>query len=251
MEYITLTPDTIDKEHLCCAITEKKGETAVADKKQWLREAMKDGLVFYKANVRGKAFIEYLPAEAAWNPVKADHCFYINCLWVSGQYKGKGISNDLMKKCIEDAKEQDKNGIVMIAGKKKIPYLCDPKYLKYKGFVSVDSWGPYELFYLPLKETKELPHFLKNEDIAKSHPEGYTLYYTNQCPFTSKYAKILKQVLDEANIPCALIHIQDKDAARNVPAPVTNYALFKGSKYLGNEILSEKKIAALISEYAG
>lgn len=250
MEYIKVTPENLAQEHICCAITEKKGETAIKDKKQWLDEAMKDGLVFLKAAIRGKVFIEYMPAEAAWNPIKADHYFHINCLWVSGQYKGQGLSNDLLQACIEDAKEQNKEGITILSSKKKMPYLCDPRFLKYKGFMTADTWGPYELLYLPLKENATIPTFVKNEEAAKNHPEGYTLYYTNQCPFTSKYAKTFKDEMDKAGIPCQLIHVQSSEQARLIPAPVTNYALFQGADYLGNEILSEKKIAALIEKYA-
>ena len=41
---------------------------------------------------RGKCFIEYIPAENAWNPIIADGYMYINCLWVAGSFKGNGYS---------------------------------------------------------------------------------------------------------------------------------------------------------------
>ena len=90
MEYIKLTIDNLATEHICCAIAEKKGKHRAADKKAWLKERLKEGLVFLKANVRGKVFIEYIDAERAWVPIQARNCLFINCLWVAGQYKGKG-----------------------------------------------------------------------------------------------------------------------------------------------------------------
>ena len=61
MEYIQLTQENLQKEHICCSMTEKKGDHSVTDKKAWLKERMEEGLVFYKADVRGKVFIEYIP----------------------------------------------------------------------------------------------------------------------------------------------------------------------------------------------
>ena len=58
------------------------------ERRSWLKERFRDGLVFEKLNVRGKVFIEYIPAEHAGYPVTAEGYMFINCFWVSGQYKG-------------------------------------------------------------------------------------------------------------------------------------------------------------------
>ena len=91
MNYIRITKENIDKEHICCAMS---GKQSVA-KKEWLRQRFDDGLVFYRSEERGKCFIEYIPAENAWVPIEADGYLYIDCLWVSGSMKGHGYSNDL------------------------------------------------------------------------------------------------------------------------------------------------------------
>lgn len=89
------------------------------DKKAWLKERLDEGLVFLKCNVRGKCFIEYIPAEYAWAPVEADGYMYIDCLWVSGQFKGHGYSTLLLDECIRDSKEKGKKGLVILSSKKK------------------------------------------------------------------------------------------------------------------------------------
>ncbi len=68
MNYIRITKENIDKEHICCAMS---GKQSVA-KKEWLRQRFDDGLVFYRSEERGKCFIEYIPAENAWVPIEAD-----------------------------------------------------------------------------------------------------------------------------------------------------------------------------------
>ena len=48
--YINITLDNIDNEHLCCAISDKKHQEGVNLKKEWLKERMKEGHVFRKLN---------------------------------------------------------------------------------------------------------------------------------------------------------------------------------------------------------
>ena len=110
MELIKLTHENLDQEHICCAISSSK-DVQVMSKKAWLKERLDEGLVFLKGNVRGKCFIEYIPAEYAWAPVEAEGYLYIDCLWVSGQFKGHGYSNLLLNACIEDGKEKGKRGL--------------------------------------------------------------------------------------------------------------------------------------------
>ena len=71
MELIRLTHENIESEHICCAISNNK-DVQVMSKKEWLSSRLDEGLVFLKEDVRGKCFIEYIPAEYAWAPVLAD-----------------------------------------------------------------------------------------------------------------------------------------------------------------------------------
>ena len=105
MEYIRVTKENIDNEHICCAISSNK-DVQVISKKEWLRDRFDDGLVFLKSAERGKCFIEYIPAENAWNPIDAKDYMYIDCLWVAGSFKGHGYSSELLEMCIKDSKEK-------------------------------------------------------------------------------------------------------------------------------------------------
>ena len=70
MELIKITHDNLETEHICCAISNNK-DIQVMSKKDWLKARLDEGLVFLKYNVRGKCFIEYIPAEYAWAPIEA------------------------------------------------------------------------------------------------------------------------------------------------------------------------------------
>lgn len=119
MEYITITNENIEKEHICCAIGDKKHQAGVNSKKEWIRSKLKDGHVFRKLDARGKTFIEYEPIETSWVPIEGKHYTYIYCLWVAGSYKGKGIGKELLEYAINDSKEKGMSGICTLTSKKK------------------------------------------------------------------------------------------------------------------------------------
>ncbi len=247
MEYIRLTKDNLENEHICCAISNNK-DIQVSSKKAWLRERFDEGLVFLKSTERGKCFIEYIPAENAWVPIQADGYMYIDCLWVSGSFKGHGYSNDLLNACINDSKEKGKAGLCILSSAKKKPFLADPKFLKYKGFeVGDEADNGIQLWYLPFEKDVPAPHFKECAKHPHIEESGYVLYYTDQCPFNAKYVPVLEKTAAEHGIPFKAVHITDRIAAQNAPAPVTTYALFHDGEYVTNEQMNDKKFLKLVN----
>ena len=243
MNYIRITKDNIDNEHICCAMS---GKQSIA-KKEWMKRLFDDGLVFYRSEERGKCFIEYIPAENAWVPITADGYIYINCLWIAGAFKGHGYSNDLMNECIRDAKAQGKKGLCILSseGRKK-EFLSDPKYLVYKGFRVADvSDCGINLMYLPFDENAQKPEFRECAKHPNINEDGFVLYYTDQCPFTYYWVPRVAEEAKEHGIPLKIIHIENKESAQNIPAPVTTYALFRDGKFVTQAIQSDKKFLKL------
>lgn len=248
MEYVKVTKENIEKEHICCAIS-NNNDVQVSSKKAWLSDRFDEGLVFLKSTERGKCFIEYIPAENAWCPIDADGYTYIDCLWVSGSFKGHGYSNDLLGECIRDSRERGKTGLCILSSAKKKPFLADPKYLKYKGFEVADEADcGIQLWYLPFEKGAAAPKF---KECAK-HPhideDGFVLYYTNQCPFNAKYVPIIEEVAKERGVKFRAVKIESTEAAQNAPTPITTYSLFRDGKYLTNEQMNDKRFLKLISE---
>lgn len=176
---------------------------------------------------------------------------YIDCLWVSGKFKGNGYSNLLLEACIKDSNEKGKKGLVILSAKKKMGFLSDPKYMKYKGFETADSAAPYfELLYLPFDKEAQKPHFKAHLKETKEHDlqSGFTLYYTNQCPFTAKYVSILEEMAKSRDVEFKVVHIVTKEQAKNAPLPFTTFALFYSGELITHEILSEKKFEKILTD---
>ncbi len=242
MGFIRITEENIDREHICCAMSNNQS----LRKKEWLKERFREGLVFYRSEERGKCFIEYIPAENAWQPLEAEGYMHINCLWVSGSLKGHGYSNDLLNECIRDSRAQGKKGLCILSSRKKKGFLADPKYLSHKGFTVADeSDAGIQLWYLPLRDDARPPRF---RDCAR-HPQmpecGFVILYSDQCPYTYYWVPRLEKAAAEYGIPLKVIHIDSQEKAQNAPSPVTNFTIFKDGRFISHEIQSEKKLLAL------
>lgn len=247
---IAVTAENIDRQHICCAIADKKGETCVSSKKEWLKERFGDGLVFQKLDARGKVFIEYIPAEKAWCPMDAPGYLHINCFWVSGQYKGKGYASRLLETCVEDAKARGCCGLTVVASEKKRPFLSDAAYLKQKGFLAADTAQPYfVLYYLPFTEAAPVPRFKDCAKHSKIEEPGMVLYYTNQCPHTDKYVPVIVKLAEKRGAKISVHKIETTAQAQSAPTPFTIYGFFYDGEYVTNEIFGPAKFEKFLNEH--
>lgn len=247
---VTVTAENIDREHICCAISDKKGETCVSSKKAWMKERFKEGLVFQKLEARGKVFIEYIPAEKAWCPIDAPGYMHINCFWVSGQFKGKGHANRLLEACVEDARSKGCCGLTVVASEKKRPYLSDPDYLKHKGFLAADTAAPFfVLYYLPFTQGAPVPKFKDCTKQGEIEEKGMVLYYTNQCPHTDKYVPIVVNLAKERGVKIDVHKIETTEQAQSAPTPFTTYGFFYDGEFVTNEILSPAKFEKFLDQH--
>ena len=248
MEYIRVTKDNLASEHICCAISNDR-DVQVASKKAWLADRFDEGLVFLKSAERGKCFIEYIPAEAAWVPIDAGRYMYIDCLWVSGSLKGHGYSSDLLGECIKDSREKGRIGLCILSSAKKKPFLADPKYLAHKGFsVADEAQNGIQLWYLPLADGAEPPRFRECAKRPRVDEKGFVLYYTHQCPFNAKYVPIVEETARANGVPFKAIRLETREEAQNAPTPITTYALFREGEYLTNEQMNDTRFLKLLGK---
>ena len=167
--FINLTPENLDGEHLCCIIRSKKrirrgSETAVAG------GPLEGGPHFPQAERKGYGIHRIRPLETAWTPVLGDSYYYIYCLWVCGESKGKGYGRALMEYCLADARAKESPACMLGAEKQKA-WLSDQAFAKKFGFQTVDTApNGYELLALSFDGTK--PRFAPHAKKATDRKQG-------------------------------------------------------------------------------
>lgn len=249
MEIITINKQNLEEEHICCAIgNDKKNQARANSKKDWMRDRFNDGLIFKRFDQRGKIFIEYMPIEKVWKPIVGKNFMVINCLWVSGQFKGKGLSTQLLEECIKDSKSKKMDGIVVVTGNKVKPFLTDKKFYMKHGFELIDSAPPYfELLALKFNQKADNPKFVKNakEGIC-SNKKGFTFIYSNQCPFMEEYIQLMASVCKKKKFPTEVIKLKTMKEAQQISSPFGTMGIYYNGKLITHELMPEKKFDSFI-----
>ncbi|MGN0554227.1 MAG: GNAT family N-acetyltransferase [Oscillospiraceae bacterium] len=244
-EYLNLTEENIESEHICCAIGDPKHQDGVNSKKEWLKSKLKDGHVFRKLNARGKIFIEYEPIETAWVPISGKNYEYIYCLWVAGSFKGKGVGGELLEYAINDAKEKGMSGICTLSSKKKKPFLGEKKFFEHYGFKVVDEIGEYQLLALQFDDSGT-PKFNDNARKMKIDSKEFTVFYSPECPYVEHEVGELSEYAEENGIAINFIKIDSLEKAKNVPCVFNNWANFYKGEFVSNTILNANSFKKLI-----
>ncbi len=246
-QYVNLTLENIDEEHICCAIGDKKHQKGVVSKKKWIKSKLEKGHVFRKLNARGKIFIEYEPIETAWVPILGKNYEYIYCLWVAGSFKGKGIAKELLEYAINDSKEKGMSGICTLVSKKKKTFVGEKEFFIHNGFKVVDEIDDYELLALQF-DNSEIPKFNDNARKMKIDNQDFTIYYSNECPYVEYEVQELTQYAKDNNIKINFIKIDTLEKAKNAPCVFNNWANFYRGKFISNTILNANSFEKLISK---
>lgn len=244
-EYINLSEENIDNEHICCAIGDAKHQCGVNSKKEWIKSKFKEGHVFRKLDARGKTFIEYEPLETAWVPINGDNYMYIYCLWVAGSFKGKGIANELLMYAINDAKSKGMNGICTLSSKKKKPFIGEKTFFLHYGFKVVDEVGDYQLLSLQFNDGVQ-PKFSDNARKMKIDSHDFTIYYSSECPYVEYEVSELELYAKSNGVKINFIKVDSLEKAKNVPCVFNNWANFYKGEFVSNTILNANSFQKLI-----
>ena len=246
-EFINLTKENIDSEHLCCIIRSKKPHPGVEAKRRWLKERIGEGHIFRKLNQKGCCFIEYAPLETAWVPVTGDNFYYIYCLWVTGEFKGKGYGKALLDYCISQAKANGKSGVCMLGAKRQKNWLSNQAFAEKYGFKTVDETeSGYRLLALSFDGSK--PHF--NESAKKETIDNneLTIYYDMQCPYILQKIDEIKDYCESNEIPLKLEQVDTLQKAKELPCVFNNFGAFYNGKFETVNLLDVGTVKKIIGK---
>ncbi|HNX61571.1 MAG TPA: GNAT family N-acetyltransferase [Candidatus Limiplasma sp.] len=244
-DLITLTPENLPREHLCCIIRSRKPHPGVEAKRQWLSERLAEGHVFRKLNAKATVFIEYAPLETAWVPVVGENYFYIYCLWVSGECKGKGYGRELMESCLADARQKGRSGVCMLGSEKQKAWLSDQSFAKKFGFQVADTTeNGYELLALSFDGTT--PKFSPAAKSMKIDDPTLTIYYDLQCPFIPQRIEMIQTWCETNGVPLSLIRVDTLQKAKALPCAFNNWAVFYRGDFITVNLLDPTAIEKMI-----
>lgn len=246
-EFVNLTAENLANEHLCCIIRSKKLHAGVEAKRGWLAERLPEGHVFRKLNVKGCVFIEYAPLESTWVPIVGDNYLYIYCLWVTGEYKGRGYAKALMEYCLADARAQGRAGVCMLGSDKQRAWLSNQAFAKKYGFEAVDATdNGYELLALSFDGSK--PRFAPAAKRMRIESDALTVYYDLQCPYALQTVDALRVYCREHGADAAFHAVDTLEKAKALPCVFNNWAVFYKGDFVTVNLLGADAIEKLLKK---
>lgn len=246
-KFINLTLENIKDEHLCCIIKDNEIHPGVEAKRLWLGERLKEGHVFRKLDAKGCCFIEYAPLEYAWTPIVGQNYYYIYCLWVDDNFKGKGYGKALMDYCISDAKEKGMSGVCMLGSKEQKFWLSDQNFAKKYGFKAVDfTKDGYELLALSFDGT--VPSFTEKAKKQRIENQELTIYYSLQCPYVLQGIEEIRQYCNENNVSVSIIPVDSLEKAKDLPCVFNNWGAFYKGKFVSVNLLNGELVKKILKD---
>lgn len=229
-DFINLTAENLADEHIGCIIRSRKPHPGIEAKKRWLADRLDEGHVFRKLDVKAPVFIEYAPLETAWVPIIGDNYYYLYCLWVSGDCKGKGYGESLMEYCLADAREKGRSGVCMLGSDRQKAWLSNQSFARKFGFDGVDRTDDgYELLACSFDGT--VPRFAPQAKNQRIESKDLTIYYDMQCPYICGTVEMVKRQCEAEGIPVSLICVDTLQKAKELPCVFNNWGVLYQGKF--------------------
>lgn len=246
IQIITVTPDNVNEVGFVC-VKDKKSP-GYRSKLEWFLENYKYGLKLKIAVYDGQqvGFIEYIPAEYAFRPVKADNYLFIHCIVnFSKQLRSKRIASILINSCESDARNQNKSGVCVMTSSGV--WMADKSLFEKNDYKECERLGRFELMVKKFDETAPNPVLLNWEE-NQSNYQGWNLLYSNQCPW---HIKSVTDLSDEAlahGIELKTINIGKTSDFANIPSGFGTFALLKDGKLLEDHYISRTRFVNILKK---
>jgi len=207
---------------------------------EWIKQRLSEGLrikLLYTENRKKVAgFIEYVPGEFAWRAVSASGYMFIHCVWIyPNENKNKGLATRLIEECIEDARQNNCNGVAVVTSKNA--FMANSSLFVKNGFreIANDSAGN-ELLVFTIKEgTLPVINDWKKQLTAF---QGLHIIYSKQCPWVARMVEEIKELELAKKLGLQITELKTPADAQNAPSLYSIFNLINNGKLLADRYIS-------------
>jgi GNAT superfamily N-acetyltransferase len=244
---IEVTPENVSEMGVYCVKDRKSsGYKLTVD---WFKSKVNNGLKIQIARDyqnRDLGFVEYMPSEIAWRPVKAINYFFIQCILLFGkEVRNQGTGSALLQICEKDAKMHNKSGICAMSSGGA--WMADKSLFKKNGFIIADKLDRFELMVKKFDDKNPIPNFI-DWTIQQSKYTGWNLIYSDQCPWHEKSVTDLKQSALNNGIKLKVKKLTNPGEAQNAPSGFGTFSIVKEGKLLADHYISRKRFENIIKQ---
>jgi len=215
-------------------------------KVKWLEARFEEGLrylLFRDEKGRPLAFLEYVPGDYAWRPVRAAGWLFVHCLWVySKGEKIGGLGSRLIQACVEEAQQIDATGVAAFV--RDGPWMVGKGIFEKNGFEVLDERQGFELVARRLREGPR-PEFRNLPEDLKEY-DGLHVVYSAQCPMLPKSVNDLAEIAAAHGLTLNVTELRSAEEAQTAPTYYGVYALIWNGRILSDHYVSKGRFKNLL-----
>lgn len=244
-----ITPDNAAKYGFCSYKNVAK-HTELQRKIEWFNSYYQKGLrckMIVTENDESQGMIEYIPGEYAHRPVHAEGYLFIHCIFVGfkKEFKGKGYASALIDACIQDSRDQDKNGVAVVT--RKSSFMADKDIFLKKNFVVVEKAAPdFELLALKFNKKTKDPTFKIQS--TEEFQNGLTLIRSAQCPYSVKNVEAIIESAQQMKIKTQLIELEDLHDLQSSPCAFGTFCIIYNGEVISYHPISNTRFMNIMKK---
>lgn len=244
---LEITAENVSESGIFC-IKDRKSPGYDA-KIEWFKAKINRGLkIKIATDNTGKqvGFIEYIPSELAWRPIKADNFYFIQCIAIFVKdAKEKGVGSRLIQLCESDAKRSGKSGVCAMSSDG--PWIANKNLYEKNNFIVADKLDRFELMFKSFDSNAKTPKFV-DWRIKQKKYKGWHLVYSDQCPWHEKSITDLKQSADDNEIKLTITKLKTPKEAQHAPSGFGTFSLIKDGILLADHYISRTRFENILKQ---
>ncbi|MBT8256851.1 MAG: YoaP domain-containing protein [Bacteroidia bacterium] len=242
-----VTEENISDLGVFC-IKNKKAE-GYKVKKDWFCSARNKGVrikIAFDQDGKQLGFIEYLPSEIAWRPIKARNYIFIQCIAMfSKSTRDKGTASRMIQEIEKEAMAENKFGLCTMSSNGS--WMANKTLFLKNGFNILEKKGRFELLGKSFNGNSEKPELLDWTQ-EQSAFKGWHLLYANQCPWHIKSVTDLQSTAKEYSIDLKVKELDSPSQAQQAPSGYGTFSLIKDGKLLADHYISKTRFKTILKQ---
>ena len=247
IKLIEVTPKNLNEYGMFCNKNPKS--EGYKQKAKWYSEVFDQGVrmnIAINENGDRIGFIEYAPAEHAWRPIDAPGYMFIHCMYIySNSDKKQGNGSQMVKKCEEDAKKLGLKGVAVMTSKG--PWITNKTLFIKNDYKVVDKNGRFELCVKKFDDSAPDPKMLKWQENTAAN-EGWSLMYSDQCPWNFSSAETMSKVAKEQGIDLKVSKLTSAKESQNAPTGFGVFNVLKDYREIVDHYISKTRFLNILKD---
>jgi hypothetical protein len=161
---------------------------------------------------------------------------FIHCVWIyPNENKNKGLGTRLIEECIDDARQNNCNGVAVITSKNA--FMANSSLFVKNGFREIANDGTGNKLLVFSIKNGTLPA-INDWKTQLATFQGLHIVYSKQCPWVARMVEEIKELELSEKLGIQITELKTPADAQNAPSLYSIFNLINNGKLLSDRYIS-------------